>query len=696
MVTPRDGRPGRRRRTGGGHHVTGGADVTTPRRVDDAGSGAASTDSAAPPTRLAVRLFLASVVIAAVPVVVAAVRAIGRHWIPIGDDGFFAVRSFDVFGHNIPLLGTWSSSSLSYGTNLNNPGPLLFDALAVPVRLFGPNAGLPVGVAVLNIAALVGIGWFSYRRGGPLLGTIAMAGATALGWAMGSELLYDPWQPHSLVLPFLFFVVLVWSFADGDLLALPLGALVGSLVLETHLTYALLVPVLSAFAIIVFAVRLGRGRRRDPDRWPERRRAALRVAAITALVGLAAWAQTLVEQVTRSGNLTRLARTAQHAHIPSVGYRLGLRLTASVLALPPFWFRPSVQHTFYLSWHPPSLGLAIGSLLVLVAVLAACGWDARRRHDRVAGFAVATAVVAVLTAVVTVAQSPITVFGVYTPHGLRFLWPLAAFVFLAIVISVARSVADRRVPVDWLVGGFVALTVVLAAINLPSANLGDGPNSQQWAIPGQRQLADHLGSLQGHGALLVDDLFRTFADPHGPTVIAELQQDGVPFVARDATLVAQLGPGRRFTGHNATEALLLRIGDAARRAPAGSRRVAFAAGLDARSRHELDTLHHRLAQYLHDHGVQLNGSGRADLAHGKLPALRTLGAELGPGLDPEPLFTSRDVVTLVRNHDLVLDTTWEPRFARYADLQYQWDRATVALFLAPIPDTAKPASGRRA
>ena len=669
--------------------MTSGVDVAATRREDDAGRGGASAGADTRATRRAFRLFVASVVIAAVPVIVATTRAIGRHWIPIGDDGFFAVRSFDVFGHNIPLLGTWSSSSLSYGTNLNNPGPLLFDALAVPVRVLGANAGLPIGVALLNIAALVGIGWFAYRRGGPLLGTIAMAAATALGWAMGSELLYDPWQPHSLVLPFLFFVVLVWSFADGDLLALPFGALVGSLVLETHLTYALLVPVLSGFAILVFGVRLGRSRRRDPDRWPERRRDALRAGAVTAVIGLAAWTQTLVEQVTRSGNLTRLVRTAQHSHVRSVGYRLGVRLAASVLALPPGWFRPSVQRTFYLSWHPPSLGLAIGSLLVLVAVLVACGWDARRRHDRVAGLAIATAAVALLTSIVTVAQSPITVFGVYTPHGMRFLWPLAAFVFFAVVISVARTAAARRVSLDRLVGGFVVLTIVLAAINLPYANLGDGPNSQQWAIPGQRQLADHLGSLRGHGPLLVDDLFRTFADPHGPTLLAELQQDGVPFVARDATLVAQLGPGRRFTGRNASQALLLRTGDAAVTAPAGSRRVAYAAGLDARSRHELDTLHQQLAQYLHDRGVQLNAHGRADLARGQLPAVRKLGANLGPGLDPEPLFSSRDVVTLVRNRDLVLDPSWSQRFGRYAELQRDWDRATVALFLAPIPSSAK-------
>jgi hypothetical protein len=672
--------------------VTSDVEATASRRGDGAGGEVFSSSPSRPPTRLAFRLFVASVVVAAVPVVVATVRALGRHWIPIGDDGFFAVRSFDVFGHHIPLLGTWSSSSLSYGTNLNNPGPLLFGALAVPVRVLGDNVGLPVGVALVNIVALIGIAVFAYRRGGPLVGTIAMAVATALCWAMGSELLYDPWQPHSLLLPFLFFAVLVWSFACGDLLALPFGVFVGSFVLETHLTYAALVPVLAVFGLIAFIVGLRRARRRDPDHWPALRRHTLGISALAAVVFLAAWTQTLIEQFTRAGNLTRLVRSAQNAHVHSVGYRLGARLAASVLALPPWWLRPSVQHTFYLNWQPPSLGMAIASLIALAAVLTSCGWDAHRRHDRVAALAVETAAVALIAAILTVAKSPITVFGVYTPHGLRFLWPLAAFVFFAIAISVARGLADRRVPTDVLVGAFLALAIVLGAINLPYANLGDGPNSQQWAIPGQRLLQQHLTGLKGHGPLLIDDLFRTFADPHGPTVLAELQQQGVSFVARDATLVSQLGPDRRFNGTNAKLALLLRTGDAALTAPPGSRLVALGEGLSPGSRRQLQALRVRLAEYLHQHGVQLNRHGITELARRQLPSVRSLASHLGPGLDPEPLFASRDVVTMTLHHDLVLDAAWSRRFLRYADLQRQWDRATVALFLAPVDTVAKQKS----
>ncbi|HEY5165516.1 MAG TPA: hypothetical protein VIJ44_06160, partial [Acidimicrobiia bacterium] len=608
-------------------------------------------------------------------------------------------RSLDVFGHHIPLLGTWSSSSLSYHTNLNNPGPLLFDALAVPVKVLGANTGLAVGVALLNLAAVAGLAVFAYRRGGALLGTLAMATVAVLGWTMGSELLFDPWQPHSLLLPFLFFLVLIWSVACADLVALPFAAFVGSFVLETHLTYSVLVPVLVVFAVVAVALGLRHERRRDPDRWPDRRRQLVRIGAVTAIVGVAAWTQTLIEQVTSDGkgNLTRLVDAGRASHVHTVGYGLAARLAAAVIALPPWWFRPSVKDTFQPpGWHPPSLGIAVASLAMTVGILAWCGWTARRHHHRTATLAVATATVALLAAVVTAAKSPITAFGAYTPHGLRFLWPIAAFLFFAVLATVAirvqasRLASARRAP-ERLVGAFVLVAVVFGALNLPYANLGDGPNSQEWAIPAERQLQDHMSTLDGHGPLLIDDLFLgAFADPYGGAVLVELQHRGVSFVARDPGLVRQLGPARQFTGRNASATLLLRIGDATRVPPSGSHRVALGEGLSTQEQRELTSLHQQLAGYLRRTGVQLSTRGQHALRRGDLPTLGGLPSGLGPGIDPEPLFTSRELNLMIDGHDLVLDRAWSVRFARYSLLQGNWDRETVALFVGPVTAAKSP------
>jgi hypothetical protein len=231
-------------------------------------------------------------------------------------------------------------------------------------------------------------------------------------------------------------------------------------------------------------------------------------------------------------------------------------------------------------------------------------------------------------------------------------------------------------------------------LSVPTANIApDAPNSQESAIPTERQLARDLGSLKGQGPLLVDDLFQhTFADPYGPAVLAELQRRDVPFVVANATLVGQLGPERQFSGRNAKASLLLRTGDAALTTPSGSRRVALSQGLGARERRELSALIQQIGEYIHRVGVHLDARGADALRRGALPGFTGQTGGLGPGLDPEPLFVSRDLITLVHQNDLGLDRAWEQRFARYASLQDQSDRETVALFVAPRPRETRPVS----
>jgi len=672
---------------------------------DDPPTGAISAAEDDQPSRaestFVFRSFLASVLVAVVPVVVATARAIGRGWVPIGDDALFAIRSFDVFGHSIPLLGTWTSASSTYGTNFNNPGPLLFDWLAGPAHLFGSSTGTAVGVLLLNVGSLVGIAVFAHRRGGSLFGMVAMLGAAALCWAMGSESLFEPWQPLSLLFPFLLFVILVWSTTCGDLVALPLAAGVGSLVVQTYLTYSLLVPALGLWAVVGLVLTLNHQRRHRQDRWPDLRRRALRTGAVAGLVVVVAWAQPLIQQFTSSsqGNLTLLARGATSAHAKTIGYRVGLQFFASVVSLPPWWFRPSFSKTFFplSGWLPPSTASAAVSLGALTALLGWCAWDARRRHDRASSHAILTAGVALVAGLVTVAQvgrQPTALIAIFIPHALRFLWPLGVFVFLAIAATLVRRFQRADGPPVLLVGAVGLAVVVFASLSLPTANIApDAPNSQEWAIPGERQLARDLGSLNGQGPLLVDDLFQhAFADPYGPAVLAELQRRGVPFVVDDATLVHQLGPERQFTGRNAKASLLLRTGDAALTTPSGSRRVALNQGLRARERRELSALIQQIGEYIHRAGIHLDGRGADALRRGELPGVTRQAGGLGPGLDPAPLFVSRDLLTLVHQHDLSLDRAWGQRFARYATLQDRSDRETVALFVAPRRRAAGPAS----
>jgi hypothetical protein len=657
--------------------------MSTDLRVDVAAD-TEDRSSSTPRTRLAFRLFVGSVVAAVVPVAVAAARAVQDGWIPLNDNALFVIRGRDLFTQHLPLLGTYSSASLTAGEHLNHPGPLYFDLMAVPGQLIESGAGIAVAVALVNSLSIVGVAAFAYRRGGALLGTIAMAATAALCWTMGSELLFEPWNPHSVLLPFLFFLVLAWSLACGDLLALPFAAAAGSLIVQTHLSYVLLVPLLGAWGVVALVLALRRERRDQPGEWPARRRRSLLLGAVAAVVFVVCWLQPLIEQFTGDGdgNLTRLANSVRGSTAETIGFGLGTKVVATVVALPPWWFRPSMKEAFIPGWDAPSAGVVAVSMIALAAALAWCVRDGLRRKDTVAFCAIATAVFALLVALVTAGQGPITVFGTVTTHTFRWLWPIGAFVFFALAASLARRFTHGGVSLPAVVGAFVLVTLVVGALNLPRADEGLGPNSQQYAISATRDLERHMGVLEGQGPLLVDDVHPSFATPYGWAVVAELQRRGIPFVAREPGTVHQLGPKRRFDGQNAKAALVLREGAAIDYAPpAGGRLVARGEGLSAADQREMARIKLQIGDYLSQRGVELNARGRAALERGELP---TLARSLDQGLDVEALIATRELDTMIRERYLVLDDVLRERFARYAVLQHERDRTTVALFVAPL------------
>ena len=83
---------------------------------------------------------------------VAAVLGVGGGYRPLSDDGILLVRARDVGSVHTPLLGSATSASTVLDRGLNNAGPLYFDLVALPVKVFGPWIGLVVGVALVNVA----------------------------------------------------------------------------------------------------------------------------------------------------------------------------------------------------------------------------------------------------------------------------------------------------------------------------------------------------------------------------------------------------------------------------------------------------------------------------------------------------------------------------------------------------------------
>ena len=284
------------------------------------------------------------VCLALLPVVVAPIRALARGWVAVGDNGLLLLRAQDVLTANHPLLGTWTSASLGAGESINNPGPLWWDVLAPFVKLGGPSVGFALGVMAANAAAIVLAAWAARRAGGQGAMLVVTALSAGLTWSMGSELLFDAWQPHAMLLPFWALLIVAWALGTGDLVMAPVLVGVASLIVQTHLSFVYVIAIVTVAAIggAVWSTRsAGWAGVGDADHRASWRRPLL----ATAIVAVLAWIQPLIDQVAGEGNLVALATAGTSSDGQTIGLRLGARLVASVVALPPWWGRSGFSET---------------------------------------------------------------------------------------------------------------------------------------------------------------------------------------------------------------------------------------------------------------------------------------------------------------------------------------------------------------
>lgn len=515
---------------------------------------------------------LAALLVAAVdlPIVVATARALARGWQPIGDDGILAVRVRDVGTVHNPLLGSWTSASVVVGKDFNNPGPAYFDLVAPWVKVLGPWVGVAVGVMVLNVVACTAAVLLARR----LCGTqsmVAVAVALAgLQFVMGSELLFALWQPHALMLPFVLLLVVLAVLARGEPGMVPWAVGVGTVLVQTHVSYAPLVGGLGLGAGVagVLAVR----RRGGPVAW---RRPVVLAAGLAVLL----WVQPLVEQVTGrgEGNLSRILGAAGSGDAPAIGWSRGLQLVAEITVGAPWFSRSGFDRAVPPTAPEAALGgvmgtaAALATVAALVAVLVVVAVAAGRRgRPDLATFAGAAAV-AVVVGDVALSTSPVNVIGIAV-HQMRWLWPLAAFVTAALLTAVLVGLRGRAARVA--LGGAVAATFVVAVATLPThRSMASGPSSLSASQEAAVDLVGQLGSLEGRGPVLWDSEL-VFAEPFSGLVFAELQDRGIPFLVGDEVDVRQLGEGRRDDG-SARLRLWEVVGPGARVVPDGAERVAY-------------------------------------------------------------------------------------------------------------------------
>jgi hypothetical protein len=542
------------------------------RIVAVAPSGGAVASPIVPVPRLD-RRSAGTVGLAVLPVVVAVVRLLVAHRAPLGDNGLIALRAHDVLSADHPWFGTWTSASLSAGVDVNNPSPLHFDALALFVKPFGVSAGAVLGAGFLNAAAIavaVRQGYhFAARRGEVMM---ALA-AVALSFTLGSEMLADPWQPHNLVLPFFAFLASCVALASGRWASAPWAVVIGSLVMGAHLSFTYVV-------LLVLLASLVAAWRRSPE--------GLRRGVLAVVVsGLVAWSQPIIEQLFGAGrgNLGRMLQ-ATGGNQDSLGLPLGVRLVGQVLVSPPWWLRPSftsaIPETGYSTdgvLRPHGLLNAAWAALGVVVVLAVLlglvvtAWRAGR-HVESAPLLVAT--VGLLAALGTATVMPAGVLGL-APHQVRWMWPIAALVWVAVANSLDLRVVRARVPAAARAQVVLGAVVVLVVANLPAHSSDLGPYDSRAANGAIRSLMAQVEAVGLPGPTYFDGSNLVFAEPYSGPVLAALAEAGEPIRAGDASFARQLGEHRRRQGDE-RYALQVRSGDGAHDVVEGETVLASATG----------------------------------------------------------------------------------------------------------------------
>ena len=626
----------------------------------------------------------ALVVVAIMPVVVAAVRALRRGWAPIGDIGLILLRAEDVGTADHPLLGTWTSASLSAGRSINNPGPLWFDVLAPFVRTLGPSVGTAVAVMVANSAAILIAAWAARRAAGTSGLLVVTALSAGLAWSMGSELLFDAWQPNAMVLPFWALLVTLWAFSTGELAAAPWAIGLASLIVQTHLSFVYVVAIIGAAAAAAGAV----ARRRDhADDGGDERRSWRRPIAVAGIVGALAWLQPALDQFVGQGNLGNLLASSDGGG-ERVGLRLGTRIVSSVVALPPWWTRLSYSGTIeptgvvgtgaerdVTEGNIASLPLAIVGLLAVGALLGALAAVAIRRDDRAIATIGLLALVAIVASMIALVLSPINDIGI-SPHQMRWLWPISALVLAVPLLTAARWLV--RPPATQIVAG-VAITC-LAVATLPTYAAPEGPTANRDAEPTVSALVDQLDDYEPGDAVIFDMTGIRFAEPYSGPVIAALARNGVDVVTDDEGMVGQMGRARRADGTESRRLVLIE-GEAALDPPVDADVVAFVDGLDAGERAELDVVTVALLQDLSRTGLRLNADGRAARAAGRFDVSDEVIMPGRVGTGPE----TRGLLTMLINGGYVeLDGSVEATARRYAELSSMAQTSTVGLFERPL------------
>jgi hypothetical protein len=413
-----------------------------------------------------------------------------------------------------------------------HPGPLWLLLLSPAYELSGHAPwSLSVGAIALHIV-MIAIAVVALARAAGVRGAAVLAAAVAV-YLRATGMLYwtNLWAGYAITWPLLALisVAALWSARrPRDVWALPAAVLLGTLLVQTDVSTAVVVVAVTAGAVALRAVRYLRAegtlwRRTGPaGERPApagRGRGRLPVAAgVLAATVVAAWVPPLVQQVTHDpGNITLLVRFARSG---AGGHPLRLALASVGAAMSVFpvgarWvLRPGVQQ--HLSAGPAwAIAVTVGALVASTAI-AAVGW---RRGRVFAGDLALLTALGIVAAVVSMSR----VDGPLNFYLLTWVTVLPLTGVTAAVLVLWPAPAHRQ---DWAaVGAFVVAAAVAVTVTALHGTEQDWDRQASRDVSAQAALATRALGPAARGRVLVH-VVTSDTWPDGAGVALQLQRHG--------------------------------------------------------------------------------------------------------------------------------------------------------------------------
>lgn len=319
-----------------------------------------------------------------------------------------------------------------YSQWFHHPGPAHFYWLALPYVLLGQTTfALYLGGQILTVLFVLGsaIALSRWAKSNTPLVLFVPFVALELGY-LGDFPLFDFWPPYVLFFGYGLFVLLCAGVSAGHVAALAPAAALGSLIVQTHVSYAPAVGV----AVAVTATYVGRARGWS---WPHARaHAALAIAVLITL-----WAQPLYgDLVAGKHNFARLRHvffemSPRHWKLSALLDRVALELSG------PFQFA-LFRDRFIVPQAPKHYGAAKVIAFVEVVALIAAWRRSSRSADRFSEALCLSCLLSIGIATWSVAK----IRGEVAPHHTACISILGFVSVLAAASSRPSPTADESEP----------------------------------------------------------------------------------------------------------------------------------------------------------------------------------------------------------------------------------------------------------